>query len=674
MALATMQGVTVPNVQPPWVLTLSHTASLDSALPRDPLCAQFIKAGAAGGIHGLHLATAQQIFRWFRTAGPLVSVRTNVDVGYKHRTCVLEYWDEEDANYARLHCREFHFTLQRMEPFSLRTFAPHSVSGSNMGSKFTPASLPKTFEKFGDIIQQVLLVYHQAHILTTREAAASAVAELNDTVLNGTTIHVRYFEPGNQADFRLVQHSDVKKPPVPDQDPPLKPTQGAAEAKAQAKDDQSSQSGEDQERQAREEETKRQACEEETKRQAREEETKRQAREKETKRRQAETQARADYERKLQEATRQREVAAALEAAARTGTLESICAEDAAKAVYGEAVHARESATTELSAVSAAVLEAQRALGAARARQQDVLNRVSRASAAENEANKALREATARRVNAEMAEVRVQATREAADRKEKEVRDAAPPVDEAARRQEELEEMIQRMKELKEIEDRDRREKAERERREQEEAERMRQEAERLAREEQERKVREEQERKVREERKRKAREEQERLEREARRLQDYRDATLKEQERCSQRDRKWYRYGIAWTETRHVNWFKEVSSEFEEIKFSASQPLTFKSIPWPLLMPPNAHTLDLIEWSNVEAFFAAAKRIVGEKEYKTMVEKAHRRFHPDKWRSRGLSNTILDDDLREQLEKAGNVVAQAITPLWLASKEKKQT
>lgn len=51
--------------------------------------------------------------------------------------------------------------------------------------------------------------------------AASAVAELNDTNLNGVTIHVRYFEPGNQADFRLVHHSDVKKPSVPDQEPPL---------------------------------------------------------------------------------------------------------------------------------------------------------------------------------------------------------------------------------------------------------------------------------------------------------------------------------------------------------------------------------------------------------------------------------------------------------------------
>ncbi|KIP03991.1 hypothetical protein PHLGIDRAFT_40064, partial [Phlebiopsis gigantea 11061_1 CR5-6] len=77
------------------------------------------------------------------------------------------------------------------------------------------------------------------------------------------------------------------------------------------------------------------------------------------------------------------------------------------------------------------------------------------------------------------------------------------------------------------------------------------------------------------------------------------------------------------------------VSVEFEGIKFCHTQPLTFGSVPWPLLTPPHKTTLDDVDWGAVEAFFAVAKLLVAPEEYKSLVEKAHRRFHPDKWRAR---------------------------------------
>ena len=53
------------------------------------------------------------------------------------------------------------------------------------------------------------------------------------------------------------------------------------------------------------------------------------------------------------------------------------------------------------------------------------------------------------------------------------------------------------------------------------------------------------------------------------------------------------------WTNNDSVHRFEVVSQEFDEIKFSETQPLTFQSIPWPLLSSPNTFTFDDIEWGN---------------------------------------------------------------------------
>ncbi|KAJ7729805.1 hypothetical protein B0H16DRAFT_1775708, partial [Mycena metata] len=75
----------------------------------------------------------------------------------------------------------------------------------------------------------------------------------------------------------------------------------------------------------------------------------------------------------------------------------------------------------------------------------------------------------------------------------------------------------------------------------------------------------------------------------------------------------------------------------FEKLKFSETQPLTFGVIPWPVLTDPLALDVEVINWTSVEAFFACAKvqLAVNVTEYNTLVEKVHRMFHPDKWRSR---------------------------------------
>ncbi|GJE92624.1 RNA-binding protein [Phanerochaete sordida] len=665
MALATLQGAPVA-ASPAWALALSHAPGLARAAPApaDAPCAQFVQGGEAGGIHALHLASAQQVFRWFRVAGPLVVVRTGVDVGYPQRTCVLEYWDVKGADYARRWRGELHSMLRGMEPFSLRTFAPHCVLASNLGPSFKASDVQKTFGQFGSILHSHIVKVgstdcHCTISFSTREAAAAAISALNETEVAGTTRHVRYFEPGKQSDFLLEIQRDIRRLPVHHEEPPSSPTGKPDKAEAAPQADDAPNDSSTTEAEAR---------------------------------REATAAARAEYERKLHAATAARELAHAAESAARAHAQSLTARYRSTHAAHAAATRERTGATAALSAASAEVRTAEQALAAAKARQKAVLARVERASAAESDADRALRAVGTEKMHAESMLAEAELARKEAERRETELREKEPPVDEAARREEELKEMIRRMKALREVEARERREKQEREeaarhqaeaaRLAQEECERKqreeREEADRLAKEERERKQREEREEAARrrEEAARLAREARERTEREerereARQAQEYHEAAAREHERCVQRDHKWCLRGVRWTDARYVSWFKLVSAEFDDAKFAAARPLTLRSVPWPLLTPPDEHTFDLLEWGNVEAFFAAAKRAVGEAEYRTIVEKAHRRFHPDKWRSRGLLNTVLDVELRERVEKAGNIVAQAITPLWLASRSK---
>ena len=98
MALATLHGMTLEGVTPPYTLQLSHNASLDPPTPdaSKRVLPQFVKCA---GSHTLLAKNAQALFAFFRIVGPLVSVRANVDVGYPMKTCTVEFWD---ANHARL--------------------------------------------------------------------------------------------------------------------------------------------------------------------------------------------------------------------------------------------------------------------------------------------------------------------------------------------------------------------------------------------------------------------------------------------------------------------------------------------------------------------------------------------------------------------------------------------
>ncbi|KAG1881480.1 hypothetical protein C8R48DRAFT_744230 [Suillus tomentosus] len=207
-------------------------------------------------------------------------------------------------------------------------------------------------------------------------------------------------------------------------------------------------------------------------------------------------------------------------------------------------------------------------------------------------------------------------------------------LDEEATRQAELAESIRKMQEL----DRDR-PLWEEQRRKREALERA---------EEQERQAKAEQRRRAEAERQWQQREEAERRARQLRAEAERRDAEeerrRQEQHRFKQRQR--------WESA--LERYRVLSEEFDAAKFTPDQPIAFLDIPWPVLHHPSYLTVEDVDWSAVERFFATVKTSMRPQDYKDFVERSHRRFHPDRWRAQ-----------RSCLEVAANTVAQAITPIW---------
>ena len=123
MALATLQDTVVTDVNPPWKMVLSHSPTLEPTLPPQRIFSQYIRSNGIphNPIEG---SSPQAMFKRFRSVGPLVSVRTNVDIGYSQRAIVLEYWYEDDAKLARKMKNTVHTDLKDLPDFSLRTFDP----------------------------------------------------------------------------------------------------------------------------------------------------------------------------------------------------------------------------------------------------------------------------------------------------------------------------------------------------------------------------------------------------------------------------------------------------------------------------------------------------------------------------------------------------------------------
>jgi len=173
------------------------------------------------------------------------------------------------------------------------------------------------------------------------------------------------------------------------------------------------------------------------------------------------------------------------------------------------------------------------------------------------------------------------------------------------------------------------------------------------------------------EEERRKAEEERNRpeLEEKLKREKAWKRATAAENRRCHDRDQNtWGAW--KWSNSLALSRFKLVMEEFEKAKFSPQAPMTVLSIPWPVLDSPFSFSVRNVQWDAVERFFRTIRPMVGLSEYKALLERSHKAFHPDRWRSRNLLSSVMEEEQRRLFERAGNIVSQALTPIWRNSKE----
>ena len=123
----------------------------------------------------------------------------------------------------------------------------------------------------------------------------------------------------------------------------------------------------------------------------------------------------------------------------------------------------------------------------------------------------------------------------------------------------------------------------------------------------------------------RKEREDHERMVKEAeeRRKREQEERQRWEKERKHAQNRARWTRG-PWTVQRALERYRSLCEQFDNAKFSTEDPLTFDDIPWPILHC--TFSVENIEWSAVENFFASIKLHMRIQEYKTLVEKSHRR------------------------------------------------
>ncbi|KAI9068774.1 hypothetical protein FKP32DRAFT_1529209, partial [Trametes sanguinea] len=79
------------------------------------------------------------------------------------------------------------------------------------------------------------------------------------------------------------------------------------------------------------------------------------------------------------------------------------------------------------------------------------------------------------------------------------------------------------------------------------------------------------------------------------------------------------------------------LSAEFDTVKFTAEAPVVLDLIPWPVLHSPITLRVEDIAWTEVEDFFAHARFNMTLEEYRILVDKSRKRFHPDRWRARNV-------------------------------------
>ncbi|KAG8859930.1 hypothetical protein FRB91_005800 [Serendipita sp. 411] len=123
------------------------------------------------------------------------------------------------------------------------------------------------------------------------------------------------------------------------------------------------------------------------------------------------------------------------------------------------------------------------------------------------------------------------------------------------------------------------------------------------------------------------------------------------------------------WTPTQALERYNKLSEKFDNFKGTPENPVPpLDQVPWPVLFQP-PFRLDQVDWTAVEKFFENAEvlmagRTSGKKQWKEFLKTSTRRFHPDRWRARGL---IGERGWGNDVEEKVNHVSKVLTPLYRA-------
>lgn len=115
------------------------------------------------------------------------------------------------------------------------------------------------------------------------------------------------------------------------------------------------------------------------------------------------------------------------------------------------------------------------------------------------------------------------------------------------------------------------------------------------------------------------------------------------------------------WTRGTALHYYTKLSKEFDAKSkgklFGANAPLSFHSVPWPMLVDPRSSSVSDITWETVEEFLSMAEKQMTEEQFNRLLVTSQRRFHDDRWRNWGLFESIPDSQLRIGMEKAVKMV-----------------
>lgn len=130
------------------------------------------------------------------------------------------------------------------------------------------------------------------------------------------------------------------------------------------------------------------------------------------------------------------------------------------------------------------------------------------------------------------------------------------------------------------------------------------------------------------------------------------------EQERERQKQRRRDLHKLRKDAAEHIAWENYEAGWNQLLAGAASEPLTFESIPWPLIVPPQS--TDDIRPARVTIFILSQSHSQGQT-MKDRVRSALRRWHPDRF-GRILARVREED--KEKVEEGVGIVVRCLNEL----------